>query len=148
MRGEMQDWTARRRTAGALRWYEAFRTELVGVAEERAGSFSSRIANWRVATMLGGPAAPASKRSLTSDAKVDMTLFAEADRDGDTRLSWAEFQSLMPSLMRKQFTHDAMRSWFLAADRNSDGYIDIHDYWRWSLGRLITRHGKTRRTRT
>ena len=36
----------------------------------------------------------------------------------------------------------AMRSWFLAADRNSDGYIDIHDYWRWSLGRLISAHSR------
>ena len=81
------------------------------------------------------------KRSLTSDAKVDMTRFAEYDMTADRTLDFAEFLAMMPPGMLEQYTEEQIRSWFAAADRSGKGAIDIHDYWRWSLGNLAQKHG-------
>ena len=50
-------------------------------------------ARWqrRSAERIDAAMMDAPRRSLASDANVDMTLFAEYDRDGDRRLAFAEF---------------------------------------------------------
>ena len=130
----------------AQKWAKPnYRTQNCSVAIPPPAALSGRRANLLA---MGGPSGGGMQaqtstppRSITSDTKIDMTLFAEADRDGDARLSFAEFLAMMPAPMKIQFNHDQLNSWFEAADRNSDGFVDIHDYWRWSLGKLVSRHG-------
>lgn len=93
------------------------------------------------ASAAGADAPVADKKSLTSDAKIDMTRFAEYDSNGNGHLEFLEFWAMMPTEMQTKFGEDKIQSWFDAADRDGDGIINIHDYWRWSLGKLAYKHG-------
>ena len=87
-------------------------------------------------------APPKPKWPLTADAKVDACRFVEFDKDGDRELDFEQFMAMMPSPILEIYTEAEIRSWFDYADVNSDGILDTNDYWRWSWGNLVNKHGK------
>lgn len=80
-------------------------------------------------------------RRLTNDTKLDMTLFAEYDVDGNMMLDFEEFYAMQPKRVREGFTSAAIRDWFNAADLDGNGVLSINEFFRWSLLNASQKHG-------
>jgi Ca2+-binding EF-hand superfamily protein len=59
-------------------------------------------------------------------------LFAQADEDGDDRISLTEFRGLMATLDH-QMREDAIVSNFLKIDTNYDGRVGFEEFRAWWL---------------
>jgi len=59
--------------------------------------------------------------------------FAEVDIDGDLRLDFEEFFSLLPRRVRDGHGMDTVREWFRAADSDCNGSLSINEFFVWSI---------------
>ena len=86
--------------------------------------------------------ATAIKRTLARDVQIDMMRFAEFT-GRDTKMNFDAFYRMMGRRVRKRFTREDIQKWFTAADfsGNGDGYLDVYDYFRWSLISGMRTHG-------
>lgn len=95
---------------------------------------------------------PKSFKTWTMDTKWDMTRFAEFDKDGDGKLKLEEFYALLTTgdqakgdaSIRKKVTLDRFWPLFNSYDLDQDGFIGLHDFWRWSLGNAVQKYGVDR----
>ena len=81
-----------------------------------------------------------------------MTRFAEFDKDGDGKLKLEEFYALLTTgdqakgdaSIRKKVTLDRFWPLFNSYDLDQDGFLGLHDFWRWSLGNAVQKYGVDR----
>lgn len=65
----------------------------------------------------------------------DALRFAEADLNGDNKLTWDEFLAMQPLCIREMHSEQTIRGWFTAADFDGNGSVSINEFFRWSIQR-------------
>ena len=77
--------------------------------------------------------------SVTQGIRRDALRFAEADVDGNSKLSFEEFLDMQPRGVLQAHSEHEIRSWFNDADLDDDGTVSINEFFVWSMKRHALR---------
>lgn len=81
-------------------------------------------------------------RRTAHSTRQDALRFAEADVDCDGKLSFPEFLSAQPQILRDKYGDDEIREWFAAADTDGNGNVSLNEWFFWSMSKAAARNSR------
>ena len=96
---------------------------------------SAKPASWNVSALAGDGKAKMNRRGV-SVAREAASAFLNADRNGDGRLTYEEFESALPERMKEKYTTFEIEEVFKAADLDGSGDISTDEFFLWTLSIL------------
>lgn len=80
-------------------------------------------------------------RKVLNDVSQNSRRFADADKDGDQKLDYEEFVSMLPDVTRAKFSQADIRMWFDLADTDKSGELSISEFFMWTLSSASEKFG-------
>lgn len=88
----------------------------------------------------------AASKNVAATMRRNALAFQEADVDGDQKLEFDEWVSMLPATMRERRTVDQLRQIFNVADLDGDGTISLDEFFLWTLSLAAMQGGTSAET--